>query len=59
MTKTDIKKLQSALDILKKEFGKHRCNEKVASCVQCWVDIAIIQLEAIINLVDETKWKRI
>lgn len=59
MKTNDIKKLYSALEVLKKEFGKSKCKEKCASCIQCWVDISIIQLEAIINLVDESKWETI
>ncbi len=58
MAPEKIKVLKSALAILKREFTKTSCKkERVGSCLQCWVDISIIQLEAIINLVDEELWR--
>ena len=59
MIKSEIKTLYKTLDILKKEFGKTKCKEKCASCTQCWFDMSIIQLEAILNLCDESLWKPI
>ena len=58
MKKFQVAILKKALALLQQEFGKTRCKEKCAGCMQCWVDIAIIQLDAIIALVDEEQWKK-
>ncbi|MCR4312992.1 MAG: hypothetical protein NUV58_01990 [Candidatus Roizmanbacteria bacterium] len=61
MTKQEIKdvdKLYAALDVLKKNWGKTKCKEACATCIQCWVDISITQLEGITAFMDLRKWKK-
>ena len=58
MIQSQIKILKNALSILKKEFNNKSCEkDRCATCVGCWGSIAIIQLEAIINIADGDLWK--